>query len=107
MPVGVYVPFLALIFMVVVVVCVAIVKGIDWAKNLVTVFFTAIIALMISYVILFTTMPDLFPNLLEPWRGMALSFVNAGIGSPIAMIIYYPMKKLLGLLRWTKVLGGK
>ena len=107
MAVGVYVPFLALVFLVVVVVCVAIFKGINLAKNLVVVLITAILALMISYVIMFATMPDLFVAMIEPWRGIALSFVNAGLGSPIAMVIYYPVKTLLGFLGWTKVIGSK
>lgn len=104
---GVYVPFIGLIVMVVVCVLVFIFKGIDFFKNFISLVITGVLALMLSYIIMITTMPELFITMIEPWRGLALSFVNTAFGTPIALVLYYPMKKILGMLRWTKVLGGK
>ena len=103
---GVYVPLIALAFMIVVVVCVVIFKGVNFLKNFVELIITGIIAILISSLILVAGFPDLFLSLVEPWRGIALGLVNTLFGAPIALILYYPMKMLLGRLRWTKVLGG-
>lgn len=103
---GVYVPLIALAIMIVIVVCVVLFKGIGFLKNFIELIITTVIAILLSSVILLAGFPDLFINMIEPWRGIVLAFVNTAFGAPIALVLYYPIKLLLGRLRWTKVLGG-